>query len=156
MNIVPTQVTTTWAANSMTSQVTKSYDTGFTFVDPRGNGVQYTGLYGKVDVEQDYGYGNGSHGSLLKQVNTCYVWQSSAANANCTSANPNYSNYLSNNMINLVYANQITDGTNQKAYTQYGYDETTPTASGLGSSQNLDTSVWTIPYRGNQTSVNRW
>jgi RHS repeat-associated protein len=147
MNIVPTQITTTWAANNKTTQINKSYDSGYTFVDPRGNGVQYTGLYGKVTIEKDYDYGSGGPGSLLKQVNTSYAWQS---------PNPNYSSYLANNMLNLVYSSQITDGTNQKAYTQYGHDENPLQASGMGAAQNLDLSVWTGAYRGNQTSVNRW
>ncbi len=148
MNIVPTQITTMWA-NGMTSQVTKSYDSGFTFTSPYPNEGTLTGLYGKVVAQKEYDYGttSGQPGSLLKQTNTSYVWQS---------PNPHYSNYLANNMLNLVYSTQVTDGTTQKAYTQYGYDETTPQASGLGASQNLDTSVWTIPYRGNQTSVTRW
>ena len=146
MNIVPTQITTTWASGK-TSQVTKGYDSGFTFIDPRG-GQTFTGIYGKVVVEKEYDYGttSGQPGPLLRQTNTSYAWQS---------PNPNSSSYLTNNMLNLVYSIQITDGTNQKAYTQYGYDETTPTAYST-TPQNLDTSVWTIPYRGNQTSVNRW
>jgi RHS repeat-associated protein len=149
MNIVPTQITTTWA-NGKTSQTTKTYDSGFTFPSPRPNDSStYTGLYGKVITQKDYDYGtsSGVPGPLLRQTNTSYVWQS---------PNPNYSTYLSNNMLNLVYSTQITDGTNQKAYTQYGYDETTPITSGMGASQNLNLSVWTIPYRGNETSVNRW
>jgi len=149
MNILPISVTTTWA-NGKTSKVTTSYDSGFTFPSPRPNdNTVFTGLYGKVITQKGYDYGttSGQTGPLLRQTNTSYAWQS---------PNPHYSNYLANNMLNLVYFIQITDGTNQKAYTQYGYDETTPQASGLGTSQNLDTSVWTIPYRGNQTSVNRW
>jgi RHS repeat-associated protein len=149
MNIVPTQVTTTWP-NGKTSQVAKTYDSGFTFLSPRENdNTKYSGLYGKVTIEKDYDYGttSGVPGPLLKQTNTSYIWQS---------PNPNYSTYLSNNMLNLVYSTQITDGTNQKAYTQYGYDETATIASGMGASQNLDLSVWTGTLRGNQTSVNRW
>jgi RHS repeat-associated protein len=149
INIVPTQITTEWA-NGKTSQVTKTYDTGFTFPSPRPDGPStYTGIYGKVTAQKEYDYGttSGVPGPLLRQTNTGYVWQS---------PNPNYSSYLGNNMLNLVYSTQITDGTNQKAYTQYGYDETATIASGLGTAQNLDTSVWTAPYRGNQTSVNRW
>src|SRR5271156_266296 len=155
MNIVPIQITTTWA-NGKTSQITKTYDSGFTFPSPRYNDqTQYTGLYGKVTVEKDYDYGNGAPGPLLKQINTCYLWQSTSTNANCSSYNAHYSSYLSNNMLNLVYSTQITDGTNQKAYTQYGYDETTPIAYSQ-TPQNLDLSVWTGTLRGNQTSANRW
>jgi YD repeat-containing protein len=152
MNIVPTQITTTWYSNGQaikTSQTTKSYDSGFTFPSPRPNdNTQYTGLYGKVLVQKDYDYGPGlSPGPLLRQTNTSYAWQS---------PNPNYASYLSNNMLNLVYSTQITDGTNQMAYTQYGYDETATIPSGMGAAQNLDLSVWTGTFRGNQTSVNRW
>jgi RHS repeat-associated protein len=149
MNIVPTQITTTWA-NGKTSMVTKTYDSGFTFPSPRYNDpTQYTGLYGKVTVQKEYDYGtsSGQPGPLLKQTNTNYAWQS---------PNPNSATYLNNNMLNLVHSTQITDGTTQKAYTQYGYDETAAIVSGMGPSQNLDISVWTGTYRGNQTSVNRW
>jgi RHS repeat-associated protein len=149
MNIVPTQVTTTWAANGKTSQETKTYDSGFTFTSPIPGGGNYTGLYGKVIAQKEYDYGttSGVPGPLLKQTNTTYAWQSS---------NPNYATYLNNNMMNLVYSSQITDGTSQKAYTQYGYDEASIVASGMGATQNLDTAVWTGSLRGNQTSVNRW
>ena len=95
INIVPNQITTTWP-NGKVSQVTKTYDSGFTFTSPRYNdSTQYTGLYGKVTIEKDYDYGNNGPGSLLKQINTSYAWQS---------PNPNYSSYLANNMINLVYS----------------------------------------------------
>jgi RHS repeat-associated protein len=146
INVVPTQIKTTWAANGKTSQVTKSYDSGFTF---SWQGSNYPGIYGKVLTQKEYDYGttSGQVGPLLKQTNTSYAWQS---------PNPNYSTYLSNNLMNLVYSSQITDGASQKAYTQYGYDETATIASGMGAAQNLDTSVWTGTLRGNQTSVNRW
>ena len=59
MKIVPTQVTTTWPSGK-TSQVTRSYDSGFTFTSPRENdNTLYSGLYGKVTIEKDYDYGNG-------------------------------------------------------------------------------------------------
>jgi RHS repeat-associated protein len=146
INVVPTQIKTTWAANGKTSQITKSYDSGFTF---SWQGSNYPGIYGKVLTQKEYDYGttSGQVGPLLKQTNTSYAWQS---------PNPNYSTYLNNNLMNLVYSSQITDGTTQKAYTQYGYDETATIASGMGTAQNLDTSVWTGTLRGNQTSVNRW
>jgi YD repeat-containing protein len=150
MNVVPTQATTTWAANGKTSQVTKAYDSGFTFPNPVPGGTgTFTGIYGKVITQNEYDYGttSGQVGPLLKQTNNSYAWQS---------PNPNYSTYLANNMMNLVYSSQISDGTSQKAYTQYGYDETSTITSGMGAAQNLDTSVWTGTHRGNTTSVNRW
>ena len=125
MNIVPTQVTTTWAANGKTNQITKGYDSGFTFPSPNGNGLIYTGLYGKVIAQKEYDYGtsSGVPGPLLRQTNTNYAWQS---------PNPNSSSYLTNNLLNLVYSSQITDGTTQMAFTQYGHDETATIASGMG------------------------
>ena len=149
MNIVPTQITTTWA-NGQTSMVTKTYDSGFTFPSPvPGDNTIYTGLYGKVTVQKEYDYGttSGQPGPLLRQTNTSYAWQS---------PNPNYASYLGNNMLNLVYSTQITDKNNNPiAYTQYGYDET-PTTAYTTTPQNLDTNVWTGSLRGNRTSVNRW
>ncbi len=147
MNIVPTQITTTWA-NGKTNQVTMTYDSGFTFTSPRG-AERNIPAYMERSRSRKTTTTALPLGAwpLLRQTNTSYVWQS---------PNPHYTNYLSNNMLNLVYSTQITDGTNQKAYTQYGYDETATTASGLGSAQNFDTAVWTGTYRGNRTSVNRW
>ena len=146
MNVVPTQIKTTWAVNGKTGQVAKTYDSGFTF---SAHGSNWTGVYGKVIAEKEYDYGttSGQAGPLLKQTNTTFAWQS---------PNPNYGTYLSNNLLNLVYSTQITDGTNQKAYVQFGHDESAAIASGMGASQNLDTSVWTGTLRGNQTSINRW
>ena len=148
MNVVPVQITTTWP-NGKTTTITKTYDSGFSFPspDPQEPGKNYTGIYGKVVTEKDYDYGNGGAGPLLKQTNYSYAWQS---------PNPNYSSYLANNMLNLVYSVQVTDGTTQKAFVQYGHDEYARVSSGLGSTQNLDTAPWTGNYRGNVTSVNRW
>jgi RHS repeat-associated protein len=147
-NIVPTQITTTWAANGKTNQVTNTYDAGFTWTDPR-NGASYPGTYGKLVTQKEYDYGttSGQPGPLLKQTDASYAWQS---------PNPNYPTYLSNNMLNLVYSSKISDGTSQKAYTQYGHDETATITSGMGAAQNLDLAVWTGTRRGNTTSVNRW
>ncbi|MGB9491234.1 MAG: RHS repeat-associated core domain-containing protein [Terriglobales bacterium] len=149
MNVVPTQTKTSWYANgaTMTSQTSKTYDynnTGFQFTVPGGYSGTYNGLYGKVTNESDYDYGGGGNpGSVLRETNTFYEWQSS-------------SNYLNNNMLNLVYSTQITDANNnQKAYTWYGYDEGTLTTA-PNVSQNLDSYPWTGSLRGNQTSVHRW
>ena len=129
INIVPNLIKTTWAVNGETSQVTNTYDSGFTFPSPDPNqGGTFTGLYGKVMTHKEYDYGttSGQPGPLLRQTNTSYAWQS---------PNPHYSNYLSNNMMNLVYSSQITDGTSQTAYTQYGHDGTATIASGMGATR---------------------
>jgi YD repeat-containing protein len=132
VNVVPTNITTTWA-NGEAKLVTKQYDTGFTYSG------SYTGLYGKVQSENDYDYG----GSLLRTTTTAYAWQSGS---------PNYSSYLANNLINVAYSTQIKNGSGtQQAYTYYGYDESSLVSSGITEEKTTGES-----YPGNRTSVHRW
>jgi RHS repeat-associated protein len=138
LSVVPTSIGTVWPNG--TSQVTKTYDPGFSFTDYLGN-TGKPGIYGKVVTEQAYDYPSGS--SLLRTTNTSYAWQS---------PNPNYSTYLTNNLVNLPYSVQVKDGGGtQRAYTTYGYDE-----SGLQSSGVIEQKVTGESYPGNQTSVHRW
>ncbi len=141
--VVPIQDTTTWAADNEVSQTNNSYDLGFTYVAWTTGLGQGTSLYGKVTSETDYDYGIGAHGNALRTTNTSYAWQS---------PNPNYSSYLTNNLLILPYSVQIQDGGGtQRAYTYYGYDETSLQSSGIAEQKISGES-----YPGNQTSVHRW
>jgi len=144
-NVVPTSFQTVWPGNQI-SFVTKSYDSGGTYLDYRGlstdiNNNPNVVLYGKVVREQDYDYPSGT--SLLRTTNTSYAWQS---------PNPNASGYLANNLLDLPYSIQVQDGGGtQRAYTYYGYDESSLQSSGI-----TEQKVAGESYPGNQTSVHRW
>ena len=146
VNVVPAQITTVWP-NSKTSQVTKSYDTGFSYLDFLGHttnpsGGANIGIYGKMLSEADYDYGTGGPGSLLKTTNTNYLALSN-------------STYLTENLLSLVSSQQITDsGGTQRAYITYGYDEYGVVSSGI--STQHDSSPADGSNRGNQTSVHEW
>jgi RHS repeat-associated protein len=145
INAVPTSITTIWA-NGQTSKVLKSYDPGFSYLDYTGmstdtQGNPNVGLYGKEVSETAYDYPSGT--STLQTTNTSYAWQS---------PNPNYSSYLANNLISLPYSVQVNDsGGTKRAYTYYGYDESSLQSSGI-SEQKVNGES----YPGNQTSVHRW
>jgi RHS repeat-associated protein len=140
---VPLSTTVTWP-NSQVTETVKAYDSGFTYVGDYDQGAAgYTGIYGKVVAQTDYDYGSGAKGSPLRTTNTSYAWQS---------PNPNYSSYLSNNLLDLPYSVQVVNGSGtQMAYTYYGYD-----GSGLQSSGVTEQHVAGESYPGNQTSVHRW
>lgn len=138
LNVVPSTITTI-EANNQTTQTTKGYDSGFAYTDHFGNGG-VSGIYGRVTSTQVYDYGSGSPGSLLRSTIIAYAWQGLSAN------------YLTNNLLNLPYSVQITDGGGtQRAFTYYGYDE-----SGLQPSSVTQQKVVGESYPGNQTSVHRW
>jgi RHS repeat-associated protein len=138
-NLVPTVITTLWAASQETSEVTKSYDAGYSYESDLGGSL--TGIYGKEISESDYDYPSGT--SLLRTTNTSYAWQS---------PNPNYSSYLNNNLLDLAYSVQVKDSSGtQRAYTYYGYDESSLQSSGI-----TEQKVAGESYPGNQTSVHRW
>ena len=147
VNVVPTQIETTWP-NGKTSQVTKSYDSGFSYLDFAGNstnlsGQQNVGIYGKMLSESGYDFGQGGAGPLLRTTKTNYLALSN-------------STYLTNNLLGLVSSQQVLDsGGVQRAYATYGYDEYPLANVGAISTQH----DWAPPdgaSRGNQTSVHRW
>jgi RHS repeat-associated protein len=144
INVVPTSVTVGWP-NGQTSQVTRAYDSGFSYSPYSGGGTSYNGIYGKQIKEQAYDYPNGT--SLLRTTTTGYAWQSN-------------SNYLTNNLLNLPSQVAIFAGTGGSgacgpngaiACTTYGYDEAIPQTSGISEQKVSGES-----YPGNQTSVHRW
>ncbi len=135
-NVVPTQIDTYYGTSH--SWVTKSYDAGFQYQDYLG-GTTHTGLYGQVKTETDHDFGGGS---TIRVINYKYQREANSAYAG------------TDNLINLVNQVQITDGTNQTALTQYGYDETTAVQT-TGITQHLGT-PHDSTHRGNRTSITRW
>ncbi len=143
INVVPTQITTTWP-NGKTSQVTKSYDSGFNYTDylngtTNNEGTQNTGIYGKVLTETASDYGQGTPGPVLRTTTNTYQALNSSA-------------YLTNNLLDLPASIKVTGGS-QTAYTTYGYDETGPVSSGITTQH--DSAPPDGASRGNQTSIHR-
>ena len=138
-NVVPIHITTTWAGGQ-TSKIVKAYDTNsFTFYEPI---YQYWptqsttgpstpaigGTFGKIASTQEYDYGVGGPGALLRTTTNSYQYQVNG-------------NYLNANILDLPYSVQVTDGSGaQQAFTSYGYDEA-PSRSCVC---------------GNQTSTHHW
>ena len=144
MSLLPTSTTVTDVASGKAYESAKSYDSGIPLYPLQG-----TAVYGNVTGEQVYDCGNssGSPGSLIRSATTKYQ----ALNG------PNASSYLALTMLSLPYSVQVNDGSgNQASLTQYNYDETSLTSSGLTSAQNFDTAPPSGTYRGNNTSVLRW
>lgn len=141
---LPDSITTSWP-NGQTATLNRSYDTGFVYTDPfyiAGN-VTGRGSYGKVLTESNYDYG----GALLRQTNITYM----------AFSGPNATSYFTNNLLSLPYTVQVTNGSGtQAAFTQYNYDETSLSSSGLSSNQQFDPAPSTGIYRGNNTSTLRW
>jgi hypothetical protein len=106
VNIFPTNITTT-LANGQVSQITKGYDSGFSYI---GNSASGNALYGKEITSSQYDYGPNAPGPPLRTTNTSYVWQG-------------YSKYLTNNLLNLPSSIVVTNGTNKCAETDYSYDD---------------------------------
>jgi hypothetical protein len=128
-NVVPVSILTTLGAT--VNLVTKSYDSG------DGHGF----IFGNVLTENDYDWGSGAPGSLLRKIVSTYMWQS------------NNSPYLASSLVDLLATVVTQDGSGNKvAETDYAYDEFPLQSS------NVTTGV-TAPYgsvRGNLTTTSRW
>ncbi len=142
VNVVPTTITTTWP-NGKTAAVTKTYDSGYSYIDYIGNatygGVPNVGIYGKVLTEADSDYGQGSPSSTILRTTT-NTYQAL-----------NNSTYLTNNLLDLPASIKVT-GASQTAYTTYGYDEFGLASSGISTQHGSSPDG---SARGNQTSIHR-
>ncbi|MGB2627535.1 MAG: hypothetical protein WAK20_12170 [Candidatus Acidiferrum sp.] len=144
INQVPVTITTAWA-NGQTKQETRSYDSGFAYINFMGNTDSSNGKYGRVTQLTDSDYGSGAPGPLLKQTSTAYM----------AISGPNASSYLTNNMLSLPYTVQITNGSGaQMANVTYGYDGSSLGSSGV--TEQHDSSPPAGTYRGNNTSISQW
>jgi RHS repeat-associated protein len=110
-----------------------------------GPGYSGTVTYGRPSDVKVYDYGSGSKGALLSETTTTYQFQSTGTS------------YLVNNLINLVSAQDISNGNGiHLSNTQYGYDDPAYlTASYLGTPLQLSSTILTSK-RGNVTSTTRW
>jgi RHS repeat-associated protein len=131
-NVVPTSIQTT-IGNSV-KLVTKTYDTG------TGQGANQA-IFADVVTEQDYDWGAGTHGAMLRQTNTSYLWQTN-------------SSYLTAGLLDLPSSVVVENAAGTRvAETDYTYDEPTYlTASGITTSH-----VTPIEgVRGNLSTVSKW
>ncbi len=150
-NVVPKDITTTVYPSGKVSKIHREYDQGL------GTGKP---IFGNVVKEQEFDWGAGAPGPLLRETDTVYKWQKDSAYltahlldlpASTVVISPNSaSNTKSACPINA------TGGTAScMAETDYFYDEpgylTTPTPA-------INTQHAAPPngVRGNQTTVSRW
>ena len=149
-NVVAKDIVTTLYPNGMVSKVHREYDQGLGAGKP---------IFGNVTKEQQYDWGQGQPGPLLRETDMVYQWQKNSA-------------YLTAHMLDLPASTVVispsaaeniksgcpltsaTSG-NCAAETDYTYDEaaylTTPTPA-------VSTQHIAPPHsvRGNQTTVSHW
>jgi RHS repeat-associated protein len=126
--VAPTSIQTT--VGSQVSLVQKTYDTGTNFP-----------VFADVVTELDYDWGASPHGSLLKQTNTSYLWQTN-------------STYETAGLVNLPSSVVVENAAGTRvAETDYTYDESAYlTASSITTSH-----VSPIEgVRGNPSTVSKW
>jgi YD repeat-containing protein len=161
VNVLPSRITTT-LPNNLASKVEKDYDSSLaiTYWDPyylfyfySGGVAQYGadlvvgGLSrGLVTQMREYGFGSGTPGPLVR----CTQYSYKALDSN--------SPYLTANILDLpevvsVYSGACGTGTLVSQTTNV-YDQPSVQISGLGSANQLNTSITRV--RGNLTSVQRW
>ncbi|HXO00272.1 MAG TPA: RHS repeat-associated core domain-containing protein [Candidatus Acidoferrales bacterium] len=130
INVVPTSIQTT--VGSSVKLVTKTYDTGLGTGQP---------IFADVVTEQEYDWGAGAHGAMLRQTNTSYLWQTN-------------SSYASAGLLDLPSSVVVENAAGTRvAETDYTYDEPTYlTASNI-------TTNHVAPLegvRGNLSTVSKW
>jgi RHS repeat-associated protein len=149
-NVVATSIKTTLNPSGKVNLVTKQYDAGFGSSSP---------IFGNVIKEQEFDWGLGAPGALLRETDTVYQWQKD-------------SNFLNAHLVDLpastvvisplgaanVKANcpiTATTNANCAAETDYSYDEPTylATPSPAVTIQHVSPPN---NVRGNQTTVSRW
>jgi len=156
-DVTKTSETTTWA-NGQTQQVSYTYDKnhGLTFNAATGwyeqqGGLQFIptplGYTSNPFSATETDFGSSTAGPPLRTTIIAYQAFSGL----------NSTQYKTNNFLDLPYTNQVQDGSGtQRSLTQYNYDETARSTSGLTTSNNWTSAPPTGNYRGNVTSVLRW
>jgi RHS repeat-associated protein len=146
----PTTVNVLWPnSTNQENQTTIGYDNSVKFYSPiyntQGTAFQYnypptTSSYGLALTKQEYDYGSGAHGALLRTTTTNYQALSN-------------SNYLTNNLLDLP-ASAVVTGSGPGATTTYGYDQSTPVSSGITTMHT--SSPLAGSYRGNPTTISHY
>lgn len=136
INVVPIRKTISWP-NGQIRKTEFSYDSGFVF-----NSGFSTGIYGQEVVRNEFDYGAGAPGALLRSSRTSYLWQTN-------------SQYLTYNVLNVPSVVTVQDGTgNRVSQATISYDEAFPAASGISTSHDGNPINGNV--RGNPTSTGRW
>src|SRR6267154_4538174 len=146
LNVEPTAVTTIWP-NGETRKDIFTYDTGFTYKSPlASSSTQYNATYGTLLTKNEYDFGAGAAGSLLRQTVTSFVWQP---------GNPNYQSYVDGNFLELPKSVITNSGSGYKcSETDFGYDDPSRLSS---PNPPITTQHVAAPgaVRGNLTSTTR-
>ncbi|HXE90757.1 MAG TPA: hypothetical protein VNK82_07325, partial [Terriglobales bacterium] len=144
---MPTAIKTT-LEDGKVSKVVNTYDIdhglGFSWYDQNDPGIFYTGSYGNVIRRSEYDFGQGAPGPFVRRTLTDYR----AFEATGTS-------YKTANLLDLVSATTVFSDageTQQKARTEYKYDESSLQPSGITTQRNASPPG----PRGNLTTVRRW
>jgi RHS repeat-associated protein len=141
MNVVPIQITTV-LPNGLTSTVTKSYDSGFTYTSFKG-ATGMPGSYGRLLSESASDYGSSAAGPTLRTTKNSYLALSN-------------SNYLNANLLGLVSSKSVVDGSNCKqAETDYTYDESSYLTTYAGTLPSGSHNSPPNSVRGNLTTATR-
>src|SRR4051812_6046684 len=147
-NVVATSIKTTLNPSGKVNLVTKQYDAGF---------GSYSPIFGNVIKEQEFDWGLGAPGPLLRETDTVYQWQKD-------------SNYLNAHMVDLPASTVVISPlgaaniktncpittittANCMAETDYLYDE--PAYLTAANVTNQHVSPPNI-VRGNQTTASHW
>jgi RHS repeat-associated protein len=145
--LYPSSETTT-LNNGDSSETTHSYccDISYDYSSSliaAGTGP-YTASYGKITDSKVYDYSASGPGTLLRDTQTKYLFQSN-------------SNYTNPGFFDLVSSQTIYNGSGtQMAQTSYGYDQTARVTSGIASLSGSE--MTTPPYSvyGHQTTKTTW
>jgi len=130
VSVLPTTITTT-LDNGMVSKVVNVWD--------HTTGTAYS--YGNLLEKQEYDFGNGTPGPLVRKTDYTYLAFNNAS-------------YLTLNMLDRIASIIVYNGSGaQISQTTYGYDEASPVASGI-STNHLSLPAGTL--RGNRTSECHW
>jgi hypothetical protein len=140
-NVVPTQVTTTYA-DGHSSRVVSTWDSGNTETISPGFGQPYTVpiVFGSLLQRDEYDFSN----ALARSTVNHYLWEDNAT-------------YKSNNFLGLEVSSILKDGAGcEMAKTSSGFDEAynsiTLQASGITTQHGA--APWSV--RGNHTSTSKW
>jgi RHS repeat-associated protein len=140
--LLPTGTTTIWP-NNQQSQVSQTYDSGFSYCNVSTGltaSCGQTGVYGLVQQVTSSDYGSGAPGGTLSTKGKSYLALSN-------------SNYLTANLLSLPASTIVYDGGGNKySETDFHYDEVAPTTS------SITTNHVSAPesVRGNLTSISQW
>lgn len=134
-NVYP-QTITTVEPNGLTKQTVTMQDSGITV-----NGVSL--ILGSEVSRQEYDYGQGSPGALIRQTVDTYAWQQSPA-------------YFAANILDAKTSEAVEDAVgNRCSETDYTYDEAAYLQpSGLGTANQHGAAP--NPVRGNGTTLTHW